>query len=503
MSSVHSMRRLSWLGAFSLLVMLFLTACGDATNTPGAATGSTPAGGAATTAAGGAATTAAMTSAAAMTTAAGGGAAATTAAMTTAAMTTAAGGGAATTAAMTTAAAAGGGTTTDVAPNPAVTGNVRLATATSSPEEDAIVAQQLANFAKAYPNVKVNREVIASDYDTKIKTAIAGNNAPDVFYVDSLAAPDYISGKVLEPLNAYADKNKVNLGDFYPTLTKAFTGADGKLYGLPKDHNTLVMFYNKEMFQKAGITAAPTTADELKADLDKLKAIMPAGTAPLAADPDLARVLPWVYAFNGAMISPDGKSSQVTGDGFKKGLDFYYSLRQAGDSKKASELGADWAGDALIKEKAAVAFEGGWLIPPLNKTPTKDKVAIAPLPKGSSQATMDFTVGYVMSAKAKDKDATFALLSFLTSESQQRLLSDTGLALPSRASLTDAFVQKYPERKALVDSTAFAKPWQFGVGFGGFADKVNPELQALFSGSKPEDQVITAIDGLVKDRLNQ
>jgi len=460
---------MSWLGLLTLAMAVLLGACGDSAASSTALPAATAA-----------ATTAAAASAA--TTAAG--AAATTAAAGTAATTAAAG-------------------ATEIAPNPGISGNVRLTTATSSAEEDAIVAQQLANFAKVYPNVKVQREIIASDYDTKIKTSIAGGNAPDVFYVDSLIVPDYINGKVLEPLNSYVDKNKLNAGDFYPALTKAFTGPDGKLYGLPKDHNTLVMFYNKEMFQKAGVTSVPTTSEELKTALDKLKAIMPAGTVPLAADPDLARVLPWVYAFNGTMLSPDGKSSQVSGEGFKKGLNFYYGLRQAGLSKKSSEIGAEWAGDALIKEKAAVAFEGGWLIPPLNKTPTKDKVGIAALPKGATQATMDFTVGYVMSSKAKDKDAAFALLSFLTSESQQRLLSDTGLALPSRQSLTDAFVQKYPERKPLVDSTTFARPWQFGVGFGGFADKVNPELQALFSGSKPEDQVIKAIDDLVKERVTQ
>lgn len=495
MSRITHIRRLSWLGIFSLLVTLLLAACGDATNTSAPAT---TAAAAATTAAAttAAATTAAATTAAATTTTA----AATTAAATTAAATTAS----ATTAAATTAAAAGTTAASEnITPNTSISGNIRLSTATSSPEEDAIVNQQLQNFAKAYPNIKVNHEVIASDYDTKIKTSIAGNNAPDVFYVDSLIAPDYINGKVLEPLNSYADKNQVKITDFYPALIKAYTGSDGKVYGLPKDHNPLAMFYNKEMFQKAGITAPPTTVDELKADLTKLKGVMPAGTAPLAADPDLARVLPWVYAFDGSMLSPDNKSSTVSSPGFKSGLDFYYGLRRDGLSKKSSELGADWAGDALIKEKAAVAFEGGWLIPPLNKTPTKDKVAIAALPKATNQSTLDFTVAYVMSSKSANKDAAFALLSFLTSTSQQRLLSDIGLALPSRTALTDGFVQKYPERKPLVDSTNFAKPWQFGVGFGGFADKVNPELQALFSGSKQEDQVIKNIDDLVKQTLNQ
>ncbi len=469
--------RISWLSLLALMTGLLLAACGDATNTvaPAATTAA-----AATTA-----VAAATTAAAAATTAAAG---ATTAAV---AATTAA-------AAATTAAAGG-----DAAPNTTVTGNVRLATATSSPEEDKIVDQQVANFTKAYPNVKVAREIIASDYDTKIKTLIAGNNAPDVFYVDSLIAPDYIQGKVFEPLNSYADKNKVNIGDFYPALIKAYTGPDGKVYGLPKDHNTLAMFYNKEMFQQAGITAAPKTWDELRAAAQKLKDKNPAADfTPIAADPDLARLLPWVYQAGGGMLSDDLKSSKVTEAGFKKGLDFYYGLRKDGFSKKASEVGADWAGDALIKGKAAIAFEGGWLIPPLSKTPMKDKVGIAELPKGDQQATMDFTVAYVMSSKSKDKDAAFALLSFLTSESQQRLLSDTGLALPSRQSLTAAFLEKYPERKPLVDGTNYAKPWQFGVGFGGFADKVNPVLQGVFSGNKQADGAVKEIDSLVKERLS-
>jgi multiple sugar transport system substrate-binding protein len=463
-TSNNLFKRLSLFGLVAILMGVLLGACGDNTNTPG--TAATTAAAPATTAAG-----AATTAATGATTAAG-------------AATTAAGAGAAT-----------------LAPDTSVTGEVRLATATSSPEEDKIVETQIQNFQKAYPNVKVNREIIASDYDTKVKTLISGGNAPDVFYVDSLIGLDYIEDKVLEPLNGYFDKFKVKSDDFYPSLIKAYTGADGKVYGLPKDHNTLAMFYNKDLLQQAGVTSPPKTWDELRDAATKLKAKLPADSVAIAAEPDLARVLPFVYQAGGAMVSEDRKSSKVTEAGFKRGLEFYYNLRKDGLSKKASELGAEWPGDALIKGKAAIVFEGGWLIPPATKAGIMSKVGIAELPKGETQATMDFTVAYVMSSKAKSKDAAFALLSFLTSESQQKLLSDSGLALPSRKSLTGPFVEKFPERKPLVDGTNYARPWQFGVGFGGFADKVNPVLQGVFSGNKTIDQAVTEIDKLVKDRL--
>jgi multiple sugar transport system substrate-binding protein len=454
MSSVNTktpiFRRVSFISLGVLLLSLLLSACGSsATNTPVAPVATTAPAGAATTAPAGAATTAA---------------------------------GAATA-------------------NTSVSGNVRIAIAPSSPAEDAIVDQQLANFAKAYPNVKVSKEVIASDYLTKIQTLIAGGNPPDVFYVDSLPARDLIEDKVLEPLNTLADKYKVNAGDFYPNLIKAYTGTDGKLYGLPKDHNTLVMFYSKEMFQKAGITAVPKTWEEFRAAAEKLKAVAPADGAAIVAEPAIERILPWIYQAGGTLLTDDLKTSKVTDAAFKKGMEFYYNLRKDGFSKKSSEVGADWPGDALIKGKAGVVFEGGWLIPAADKAGVKDKIGIAEMPKGETQGTLDFTVAYVMAAKSQNKDAAFALLSFMTSESQQRLLSDAGLALPSRKALTEPFVAKFPERKPLVDATNYARAWQFGVGFGAFADKANPSIQGLFSGSKNIDQVVSDIDKQVKEAL--
>ncbi len=464
-----AMPRVSFLTVLSIVMMALLAACGDPSATP------VPA-----------ATTAAATTAARATTAAG----ATTAA---AAATTAAG--------ATTAAAAATTAAAAVAPNTAITGNVRIAIAPSSPAEDAIVDQQLANFAKAYPNVKATKEVIASDYLTKIQTLLAGGNAPDVFYVDSLPAIDLIEDKLLEPLNSYADKAKVNFGDFYPSLIKAYTGSDGKIYGLPKDHNTLGMIYNKELLMQAGITAPPKTWEELKSVAQKLKEKMPADTTPIALEPDLARLLAFVYQAGGSMVSDDRKTSKVSDPGFKKGLEYYLGLRTAGLAKKSSELGAEWPGDALVKGKAAIAFEGGWFIPFADKAGAMSKFGIAELPKGEAQGNLDFTVAYVMSSKAKDKEAAFALLSFMTSDSQQKLLTDAGLALPSRKALTESFIAKYPERKPLVDGVAYAKAWQFGVGFGGFDTKANPVLQAVFSGSKQLDPAISELDKLVKDKL--
>ena len=222
------------------------------------------------------------------------------------------------------------------------------------------------------------------------------------------------------------------------------------------------MIYNKDMFQKAGITTPPKTWDELKTAAQKLKETLPADFAAIALEPDIAGMLSFVYQAGGAMVSDDGKSSKVTEPGFKKGMDAYVGLRTAGLAKKSSELGADWPGDALVKGKAAIAFEGGWFIPFADKAGAMSKFALAELPKGDEQGNLDFTVAYVMASKSANKDVAFALLSCMTSDSQQKLLSDAGLALPSRTALTDGFLAKYPERKALLDGSLTPSPGSSG-----------------------------------------
>ena len=201
------------------------------------------------------------------------------------------------------------------------------------------------------------------------------------------------------------------------------------------------------------------------------------------------------------MLSPDLKSSTVTQPGFKDALDFYYGLRKDGLSKKSSELGADWPGDALIKGKAAIAFEGGWAIPPLEKSAMKGHYGIANMIQGKQPGTLDFTVAWVMSKQSKNKDAAFALLSYLTGPEGQSIITNSGLALPSRQSLTPAFEQTYPTYKPILDGVAYANPWQFGVGFGGFADKVNPVLQSVFSGTTSVDDAVKKINDLVNTTL--
>ena len=89
-------------------------------------------------------------------------------------------------------------------------------------------------------------------------TKISSQEVPDLFYVNAEYAPEWIDQGFLEPLDDYIAKAGFDTSQFFEGYLSTFKGKDGKIYGLPKDGNTIAMAYNSDI-----VTAAPTTMDEL------------------------------------------------------------------------------------------------------------------------------------------------------------------------------------------------------------------------------------------------
>ena len=78
----------------------------------------------------------------------------------------------------------------------------------------------------------------------------AGGNPPDVFAMDAPLYPDWQSRGALMNLQPYLDADAGRLDGIYPVTLEAYQQADG-YYGLPRDFQTIVLYYNKDMFDAA------------------------------------------------------------------------------------------------------------------------------------------------------------------------------------------------------------------------------------------------------------
>ncbi len=107
--------------------------------------------------------------------------------------------------------------------------------------------------------VMKNDTVKFDNYYTKLTTALAAGNAPDVVVVHQGNMLPYVSNGYLLALNQYI--SPAALADFQEAPL-AGTTTDGKIYSLPLDVHPIVMYYNKDLLKAAGVTTLPTTAQE-------------------------------------------------------------------------------------------------------------------------------------------------------------------------------------------------------------------------------------------------
>jgi raffinose/stachyose/melibiose transport system substrate-binding protein len=144
-------------------------------------------------------------------------------------------------------------------------------------EDVAVYDDILAKFMAKNPTIKVVQTAHKNtDYNTILSAAMKGGNPPDIAMLRAYGGLEtYAKPGYLEPLGDQIPEVKA----FAPGAIQGVTSiSDGKIYGVPYASQTLLIFYNKPMYQKVGL-AEPETWAEFLANLDKMKK---AGITPLA-----------------------------------------------------------------------------------------------------------------------------------------------------------------------------------------------------------------------------
>jgi multiple sugar transport system substrate-binding protein len=124
-----------------------------------------------------------------------------------------------------------------------------------SPVQKVGYEQSIAQFEKLHPNIKVQIEQYPwAQYWQKLQTEMAAGDAPDLFTNHVTYFPTFVQNDQLLDLTPYIKKDKEDTSIYYPKLLKQYQ-YKGATYGLPTDWDTIAIFYNIDMFKKAGIPA--------------------------------------------------------------------------------------------------------------------------------------------------------------------------------------------------------------------------------------------------------
>ncbi len=385
---------------------------------------------------------------------------------------------------------------------------VRLSGWASSPSETALLESLLYRFSVENPDILVKYEPITGDYKQVLLTGIASGTEPDVYYIDIFWWQELAKNDVLLPIDDLMTGSGVARTDFIPALLDAFT-YNGITYGIPKDFNTLGMFFNKDLFDAAGL-AYPTddwTWTDLKATATALTDLTDPNKPVygFCTAPDAGRFPAFVFQNGGTVMNADFTDTTLDSPAAIEAAEFYTSFRTEGVGAMPSDVGEGWQGTVFGKGQCAMVYEGAWLIPYLRDQFPGLKYGVVIPPAGPvGEGNLIFTVAWGISANTQNPDAAWRVVNYLTSEASQKTVLESGFALPSRISLQSSdYLANNPNSAAIFNGALNgAQPFFWGAFGSDVNDQMGKALERVFKENQPVadamQQAATALRNLMK-----
>jgi multiple sugar transport system substrate-binding protein len=326
-------------------------------------------------------------------------------------------------------------------------------------EQAEVFKEIAADFEKENPNIKIKLEVTPwAQYWTKLETAITGQNAPDVFWLNIPKSTDYIDSGVIEPLNDYDIDSTEFPKQYLDTYSR-----DGKLYGIPKDYDTNGLWYNKKIFDEAGV-AYPDDTWTWDTWLEVAKKL----TNEEKGIYGMATPVTWqggyyetIYQNGGEPFKDNGTRSGFDEPATIEGVEFWYEFTKEGSAVPIETMASSPQSELLQSGKLAMAVDGSYMTPVFFKEAYGlENIDVAPLPKGKQRATTSNALANVMSATSKNKEAAAKWINYLASEEVNTKIAESGVVIPARNGTQEAWVKSYPDKniQVFVDAVEYAVP---------------------------------------------
>lgn len=289
-------------------------------------------------------------------------------------------------------------------------------------------AKLLETYKKQNPNITVTLESIPfADYQQKVSVLAAGRELPDIAWVSERMVPQFMANDILADVSDIKSDAAFNLNDFIPSTLNLFT-KEGKLYGLPFSTPPSVMFYNQDLFDKAGLASPNELAKQGKWTWEEFTKSAKALTSGTGANK--------VY---GANFFRDWKTwimlasyawSNGSGPFNKDMTKFTWSDQYGVETMKMLQnmMFVDQshpkAGEQINFETGKIGmFFDGYSYMSKARTIKDFKWSIAPMPSGSKGSVpMMGQAGYVVFKESKHQKEVKDLLKFLPVRKAFRLL---------------------------------------------------------------------------------
>lgn len=353
------------------------------------------------------------------------------------------------------------------------TANVVVTTGANEKVVENYIGEYNSNQGKDY---NVSWEPISDDYQATLSTRLAGGSDVCVMAVDYTLLPQLVDAGRIIPLDDYVTSEKA--GTFVSSVYDSFN-YDGKQYGLPLDYNTLGIFYNKDMFDAAGVSYPDETWTwaDYQGAMEKIKPTLSENQVAFSAGNEYHRWRELVLANGGDLVDADG-NLDFTNDAAVSAYEQWVNMYKDGYYLTPADLGSDWGGQAFFEGQAAITIEGSWAISAIEGGNPGMNYGTSKIPlssEGAEHSTMIYSNALAISSDCANQDGAYEWMDWYTTEEMaanrsefQKAEGTSSGGIPSIATQNKKYLEDYPEYQI------FAEGGEYGEasGLGTINDQV-------------------------------
>ena len=362
-------------------------------------------------------------------------------------------------------------------------------------------------FQEANTGVKINTDAVPSqpNHLLKLATEFAAGNPPDVWVIDYRRFGLLQNAGVIEAAEPYLEKSTViKASDFYTEPLKPFT-VNGKLQCIPMNMSSLEVYYNKDLFDKAGVPYPKDgwTWDDFLADAIAITKLSTPDEKiyGVGIDPQLIRLAPFVWQNGGDIVDNTDKPTRLTLDTpeAKEAFQFFVDLQNK------YHVVSSQVENASEKDQTRFLFNtlGMWLLSrrvvPALRTSSGFEWDVAPLPQRKQKAGILHSDAYCISKASKNKDLAWKFVEYANGPVGQVIAAKTGRTVPSLKSVALSPTYLEPDKppassKIFLDMEPYLRATpQIGT-WPDIELRANAVIEQAFYGNMTVDEAIQELE---------
>ncbi|MBQ8951224.1 MAG: sugar ABC transporter substrate-binding protein [Eubacterium sp.] len=362
--------------------------------------------------------------------------------------------------------------------------------------------QQIVDDWSAESGVSATIQVVDwNNYWTLLEAGATGGELPDVFWMHSNVAQKYMENdQLLDLTDRIASSDKIDLANYYEGIVNLYQ-SDGKQYAVPKDIDTIALWYNKTIFDEMGVAYPDETWtwDDFKEAAKKLTNDDHWGFA-LAPGNNQEGYYNTIYSMGGYVISEDKKKSGMDDPNSIKAIQLFTDMIAEGSCPDLATVSETAPNELLCAGKVAMAINGSWMLAGYRDNEyaaANCDVAVLPYTSTPDDRVSIYNgLGWAAAANTKNPDAAWSLIEYLGSKEAQLKQAELGVTMSAYKGTSDAWVKSVDcfdlnGHMKMLDAKLVFRPYSRDTTI--WEDMMIEKLQDAWTGDRPVDEVCKEI----------